>query len=98
MPVMTTMRKPPARSEREMKRITLHIDASTKALLQQAADASGLHLAEFVRIIAVARAQRLLSQTSATRVSNDEFYQVLDAIENPPAPTDDLVEALRPSR
>ena len=41
------------------------------------------------------RAQRLLSRTTFTRVSDDEFYRVLDAIDNPPAPTDYLVGALR---
>lgn len=41
-----------------------------------------------------ARAQRLLSQSVVTRVSNEEFRRVLDAVEKPPAPTIDLVKAL----
>lgn len=89
------MKKLSARSNCDMERITLHMDAATKALLQRAADVSGLPLAEFIQDSAKVRAQRLLSQSVVTRVSNEEFCRVLDAVENPPAPTDDLVNALR---
>jgi len=88
------MQKPFAHSYRRMERITLHVDATTKVLLRRAAGVSGLRLAEFVQVAAVARAHRLLSQTMVTYISNGEFCRVLDAIENPPAPTDDLVNAL----
>ncbi|WP_166643049.1 DUF1778 domain-containing protein [Alcanivorax sp. 24] len=71
------------------------MDTHTKALIQRAADVSRLHLAEFVRTSAVARARRLLSQITAIRVSHDDFCRVLDAIDNPPTPMDDLVDALR---
>ena len=89
------MEKPFSHSYRRMERINLHVDAITKALLQRAANVSGLRLAEFVQDSAKVRAQRLLSQITTTRVSNDDFCQMLDAIENPPAPTFDLVDALR---
>ncbi|MCE7524130.1 DUF1778 domain-containing protein [Alloalcanivorax xenomutans] len=89
------MEKPSASSDQEVERITLHMDTHTKALMQRAADARGLRLAEFVRTSAVAQARRLLSQITATRVSHDDFCRVLDAIENPPTPMDDLVDALR---
>lgn len=88
------MKKLPARSDCDMERITLHMDATTKTLLQRAADVSGLRLAEFIQGSAKARAQRLLSQSVVTRVSNEEFRRVLDAVEKPPAPTDDLIKAL----
>lgn len=35
------MKKPSARSDCDMERITLHMDATTKALLCRAADVSG---------------------------------------------------------
>ena len=70
------------------------MDATTKALLWRAADVSGLRLVEFIHRSAKARAQRLLSQSVVTRVSNEGFCRELDAVENPPAPTDDLVKAL----
>lgn len=88
------MKKLSVRSDCDMERITLHMDATTKALLWRAADVSGLPLAEFIQDSAKVRAQRLLSQSVVTRVSNEEFCRVLDAVENPPAPTDDLVKAL----
>jgi len=89
------MKTPSTNHPRKEGQIALRADASTKALLQQAADVSGLRLEEFIVSTAVARAQRLLSQTTTTRVSNDEFCRMLNAIGNPPAPTDDLVNALR---
>tara|TARA_Y100001963_G_C6412529_1_gene279093 strand:- start:139 stop:417 length:279 start_codon:yes stop_codon:yes gene_type:complete len=88
------MKKLPARSDCDIERITLHMDATTKTLLWRAADVSGLRLVEFIQGSAKARAQRLLSQSVVTRVSNEEFRRVLDAVENPPAPTDDLIKAL----
>ncbi|MBA4723112.1 MAG: DUF1778 domain-containing protein [Alcanivorax sp.] len=75
--------------------MNLRIDAKTKALLQQAAEINGSRLTEFLLTTAVARAQRLLSRTTVTHVSKEEFYRVLDAIESPPAPTDYLVDTLR---
>ena len=53
-----------------------------------------LRLMELIHRSTKARAQRLLSQSVVTRVSNEEFRRVLDAVENPPAPTDDLIKAL----
>lgn len=89
------MNAPSVSPSRKDERVNLRIDAKTKALLQRAAEINGSRLTEFLLTTAVARAQRLLSQTTVTRVSNDEFYRVLDAIENPPKPTDYLVDALR---
>ncbi len=91
------MKKPFARSGRGKERLTLYIDANTKTLLQRAAAFSGLRLAEFIQNSAVAQAQRLPNQNSITHVSHDEFCRLLDAVENPPAPTDDLVNLLRRS-
>ena len=89
------MNAPTANTSRKDERVNLRIDAKTKALLQQAAEINGSRLTEFLLTTAVARAQRLLSRTTVTHVSNEEFYRVLDAIESPPAPTDYLVDALR---
>ncbi|MFC6327779.1 DUF1778 domain-containing protein [Alloalcanivorax gelatiniphagus] len=63
-------------------------------LLRRAANVRGLALGECIHDSAKVRTQHLLNQRTTTRVSNDEFCQVLDAIE-PPAPTKDLVGALR---
>ncbi len=94
-PGMRTMNAPSVSPSRKDERVNLRIDAKTKALLQQAAEINGSRLTEFLLTTAVTRAQRLLSRTTVTRVSDDEFYRVLDAIDNPPAPTDYLVDALR---
>jgi len=63
------MKKLSARSDCDMEWITLHMDATTKALLQRAADVSGLSSAEFIQDSAKVQAQRLLSQSVVTRVS-----------------------------
>jgi uncharacterized protein (DUF1778 family) len=81
------MKTPPTNHSRKEERIALRADTNTKVLLQQAADISGLPLEEFIVNTTVTRAQRVLSQTTTTRVSNDKFCRMLDAIENPPAST-----------
>ncbi|MCH8542644.1 MAG: DUF1778 domain-containing protein [Alcanivorax sp.] len=80
---------------RKDERVNLRVDAKTKAMLVQAAEISGTPLTEFVVQTALDRADRLVSQPKVTRVSNEEFFRVLDLIENPPAPTDYLVEAMK---
>jgi uncharacterized protein (DUF1778 family) len=89
------MKTPSTNYPRKEERIALRADPSTKALLQEAADISGLPLEECIVGTTVTRAQRLLRRTTTARVSNDDFCRMLDAIENPPAPTGDLVDALR---
>jgi uncharacterized protein (DUF1778 family) len=91
------MKTPSTNYPRKEERIALRVDTNTKALLQHAADISGLRLEEFIVSTAVTRAQRLLSRTTTTRVSNDEFCRVLEAIENSPAPSNELVDVLRHS-
>ena len=88
------MKKLSVRSDCDMERITLHMDATTRALLWRVADVSSLPLAEFIQDSAKAQAHRLLSQSVVTRVSNEDFCRVLDAVENPSAPTVDLVKPL----
>lgn len=80
---------------RKDERVNLRVDARTKAMLVKAAEISGTPLTEFVVQTALDRADRLVSQPKVTRVSNEEFFRVLDLIENPPEPTDYLVEAMQ---
>ncbi len=84
-----------ANAARKDERVNLRVDAKTKAMLVQAAEISGTRLTEFLVQTALDRADRLVSQPKVTRVSNEEFFRVLDLIENPPAPTDYLVEAMQ---
>ncbi|MDX1804378.1 MAG: DUF1778 domain-containing protein [Alcanivorax sp.] len=80
---------------RKDERVSLRVDARTKAMLVKAAEISGTPLTVFLVQTALDRADRLVSQPKVTRVSNEEFFRVLDLIENPPAPTDYLVEAMQ---
>lgn len=80
---------------RKDERINLHVDARTKTMLVKAAEIYGTPLSEFVIQTALDRADRLVSQPTATRVSNEEFFRVLDLIETPPEPTDYLVNAMQ---
>lgn len=84
-----------ASAARKNERVNLRVNARTKFLLLRAAEISGTALTEFVVQTALERADRLVNQPRVTRVSNEEFFKVLDLIENPPAPTDYLVEAMR---
>lgn len=80
---------------RKDERINLRVDAKTKAMLVKAAEICGTPLSEFVIQTALDRADRLVSQPKATRVSTEEFFRVLDLIETPPEPTDHLVDAMQ---
>lgn len=80
---------------RKDERVNLRVDAKTKALLMQAAELSGVPLTEFLVQTALERADRLMSQPKATLVSREAFFRVLDLIENPPPPTDYLIEAMQ---
>ena len=80
---------------RKDERVNLRVDARTKAMLVKAAEISGTPLTEFVVQTALERADRLVSQPKVTTVSNEEFFRVLDLIENPPEPTDYLVDAMQ---
>lgn len=84
-----------ANAARKSERVNLRVDATTKAMLVKAAEISDTPLTTFLVETALERAERLVSQPKVTRVSNEEFFRVLDLIENPPAPTDYLVEAMK---
>lgn len=80
---------------RKDERINLRVDARAKAMLVKAAEICGTPLSEFVIQTALDRADRLVSEPKATRVSNEEFFRVLDLIETPPEPTDYLVRTIQ---
>lgn len=77
------------------ERLNLRVDSRTKAMLVRAAAISGTPLTEFVVQVALERAAHVIGHPETTRVSNDEFFRVLDLVENPPAPTRYLTEAMQ---
>lgn len=88
---MTTLTEKRARKD---QRLNVRVDAQTRELLVRAAEVAGVGLSDFLLSVARERAERLVQQPVSTRVSPEEFCRILDLIENPPAPTDYLVEAM----
>lgn len=82
-------------SGRKDERLNLRVDARAKAMLTRAAAINGTPLTEFVVQVALERASQVIGHPETTRISNDEFFRVLDLVENPPAPTRYLTDAMQ---
>lgn len=85
-------------SRRKDERVNLRVDAETKRLLMAAAEIKGTKLSDFLLSTAVNAAERLVNRPAVSRLDNNDFCRVLDALANPPEPTRYLVEAMRQGR
>ena len=92
MPV-TSRRKTPVR-ELKKDRLELRVTASAKALIQRAMAVSGLTAGD----LAYEGARRVLDEHERMVLTGANRDAFLDAVLNPPKPTDRLVKALRRHR
>jgi uncharacterized protein (DUF1778 family) len=92
MPV-ASRRKTPVR-ELKKDRLELRVAASTKALIQRAMAVSGLTAGD----LAYEGARRVLDEHERMVLTGANRDAFLDAVLNPPKPTDRLVKALRRHR
>lgn len=86
-------RKPPVR-ELKKDRLELRIATSAKALIQRAMAVSGLTAGD----LAYEGARRILNEHERMTLTGANRDAFLDAVLNPPKPTDKLIAALRRHR
>jgi uncharacterized protein (DUF1778 family) len=84
------------RAPRELKkeRIELRVAASAKELIQRAMTVSGLTAGD----LAYEGARRVLDEHQRMTLVGADRDAFLDAVQNPPEPTDKLISALRRHR
>jgi uncharacterized protein (DUF1778 family) len=76
-------------------RITARIPHANRMLIERAAAIYGATLNQFIVQSALDRAGEILQREETLRLSERDARTFLDALENPPAPVDKLVEALQ---
>ena len=80
-------------------RITARIDVETQSLLSRAAASSGMPtLNAFILGAAVEKARRILREDELIRLDGQMTQQLLQALDNPPEPHDNLAELFRKHR
>jgi len=86
--------EPAPTRELKKERIELRVAASAKALIQQAMAVSGLTAGD----LAYEGARRVLDEHQRMVLTGADREAFLDAVLNPPEPTDKLIAALRRHR
>jgi len=81
--------------EKATDHIEMRVKPSDKARMARAAELSGVKLTTFVRGSAAREADRILREHEITTLSPRDRRRVLDALENPPAPTQAARDAVR---
>lgn len=93
MPSATSRKDRPAR-ELKKERIELRVAASAKELIQRAMAVSGLTAGD----LAYEGARRVLDEHQRMLLTGADRDAFLEAVLNPPEPTDKLINALRRHR
>lgn len=75
------------------ERLDLRISADIKSLVARAAESSGMTMSAFVIEAARERALRLIEQQDRVVVNNEARDLLMNALANPPEPTETLRKA-----
>lgn len=94
MPMVTALNRQTPTRELKKERIELRVAASAKDLIQRAMAVSGLTAGD----LAYEGARRVLDEHERMVLTDADSKAFLDAVMNPPQPTDKLVAALRAHR
>lgn len=76
-------------------RIVSRVPHSNRTIIEKAAAVYGATINQFMIQAALDRANQILAQEEQLRLSERDARLFLDALDNPPAPADTLIEALR---
>ena len=79
-------------------RIDMRCEEIEKELLNRAAAIKGMRTSAFIRELALEQAQRVIDEAERMVISERSYRQVLDLLDNPPAPNDALRQAMRKHR
>lgn len=84
-----------ARTEARDDRIEIRTTREEKRLLMAAAEHERLDLTSFIMRTALPAAREVVEKADRIVLSERDTKRVLDLLENPPPPTDALVDAMR---
>lgn len=76
-------------------RIEMRCEEREKELLNRAAALKGMRMTEFIRELALEQARFVIDQAERIELNERSYQQVLDLLDNPPAPNDALRRAMR---
>lgn len=75
--------------------INLRASSDQRSIIDRAAELSGLTRTDFILTAAVREAEHVIVDRAIIRVSDDAFHQILELIDNPPPPNEELITLLR---
>ena len=81
--------------EKATDHIEMRVKPSDKERFSRAAELSGVKLTTFIRASAARAAERVLREYQTTPLSERDRRSLLDALDNPPAPTPAARDAVR---
>lgn len=86
--------------QREMKsqRLDIRLTRTQKELFQRAADLTGQSVADFVVSSALDQAENTIRMHELVELSEQDTRILFEALQNPPEPNEDLLEAIRHHR
>ena len=84
--------------EKATDNIEMRVKPSDKERMSRAAELSGVKLTTFVRASAAREAQRILREHQTTTLSERDRVTLLEALDNPPRPTQAARDAVRDYR
>jgi uncharacterized protein (DUF1778 family) len=79
-------------------RIEMRCEKREKELLNRAAAIKGMRTTAFIRELALEQARQVIDQAERIELGESSYQQVLDLLDNPPAPSDALRRAAQAHR
>ncbi len=77
------------------ERLEMRLPPDDKGLLVRAAEIEGVKLGQFVLGPAIAHARRVIALSEQVTTTAQGYADLLDALANPPQPTQALIAAMR---
>ena len=79
-------------------RIDMRCEQREKEILNRAAAIKGMRTSAFIRELALEKAKQVIEDAERIELNARSYRQVLDLLDNPPAPNDALRRAMRAHR
>lgn len=76
------------------ERVEFRLSPTEKELLEEAALLSNTTVSKFVSESATDKAQQIIEQHKRLQIESDQWEEVMDALENPPEPTELMQEII----
>ena len=76
-------------------RLEMRLGKAEKSLLTRAAALAGVKLSQFILTLALKQARKLIAESESVATTARGYRDVLDALANPPKPTQALITAMQ---